>query len=146
MQTDFMKELGLVRGVNKGCYRRGEWVGDGPQDLSINPHNGEQIASVSTATLAQYNECIEAMEEERTRWVLTPAPIRGEIVRQIGEALRQKKEALGALITLEMGKIRSEGLGEVQEDIDICDMAVGMSRTIDGKVLPSERPGHFMIE
>lgn len=86
------------------------------------------------------------MEEERTRWVLTPAPIRGEIVRQIGEALRQKKEALGALITLEMGKIRSEGLGEVQEYIDICDMAVGMSRTIDGKVLPSERPGHFMIE
>ena len=86
------------------------------------------------------------MEEERTRWVLTPAPIRGEIVRQIGDALRQKKEALGALITLEMGKIRSEGLGEVQEYIDICDMAVGMSRTIDGKVLPSERPGHFMIE
>ena len=70
----------------------------------------------------------------------------GEIVRQIGDALRQKKDALGALCTLEMGKIRSEGLGEVQEFIDICDMAVGMSRTIDGKVLPSERPGHFMIE
>lgn len=77
---------------------------------------------------------------------MTPAPQRGEIVRQIGEALRQKKDALGALITLEMGKIRSEGLGEVQEFIDICDMAVGMSRTIDGKVLNSERPGHFMME
>jgi aldehyde dehydrogenase family 7 protein A1 len=86
------------------------------------------------------------MEEERVRWVTTPAPLRGEIVRQIGEALRAKKDALGALITLEMGKIRSEGLGEVQEYIDICDMAVGMSRTIDGKVLPSERPSHFMIE
>ena len=86
------------------------------------------------------------MEEERAKWVQTPAPLRGEIVRQIGEALRQKKEPLGALITLEMGKIKSEGLGEVQEFIDICDMAVGMSRTIDGKVLPSERPGHFMIE
>ena len=60
--------------------------------------------------------------------------------------MRQKKDALGALITLEMGKIRSEGLGEVQEFIDICDMAVGMSRTIDGKVFPSERPGHFMME
>lgn len=86
------------------------------------------------------------MEEERVRWVSTPAPLRGEIVRQIGEALRAKKDALGALITLEMGKIRSEGLGEVQEYIDICDMAVGMSRTIDGKVLPSESPSHFMIE
>lgn len=77
---------------------------------------------------------------------MLPAPQRGEIVRQIGEAVRQKKDALGALITLEMGKIRSEGLGEVQEFIDICDMAVGMSRTIDGKVLGSERPGHFMME
>jgi len=86
------------------------------------------------------------MEQERERWVKTPAPLRGEIVRQIGEALRQKKDALGALVTLEMGKIRSEGLGEVQEYIDICDMAVGMSRTIDGKVLNSERPGHFMME
>lgn len=86
------------------------------------------------------------MEEERVRWVSTPAPVRGEIVRQIGVALREKKEALGAVLTLEMGKIKSEGLGEVQEVIDICDMAVGMSRTIDGKVLPSERPGHFMVE
>ena len=67
-------------------------------------------------------------------------------MRQIGDALRQKKEALGKLLTLEMGKIVSEGLGEVQEYIDICDMAVGMSRTIDGKVLNSERPGHFMME
>lgn len=104
------------------------------------------IGQCATATIAQYNECVVAMEEERARWVMTPAPIRGEIVRQIGDALRQKKDALGALVTLEMGKIRSEGLGEVQEFIDICDMAVGMSRTIDGKVLPSERPGHFMIE
>lgn len=86
------------------------------------------------------------MEEERSRWVTTPMPVRGEIVRQIGDALRQKKEALGALLTLEMGKIRSEGLGEIQEFIDICDMAVGMSRTLEGKVLPSERPGHFMME
>ena len=75
-----------------------------------------------------------------------PAPVRGEIVRQIGEALRAKKEALGAVISLEMGKIKSEGLGEVQEVIDICDLATGMSRTIDGKVLPSERPDHFMME
>jgi len=76
----------------------------------------------------------------------TPAPQRGEIMRQIGVALREKKDALGAVISLEMGKIKSEGLGEVQEFIDICDLATGMSRTIDGKVLPSERPDHFMME
>lgn len=86
------------------------------------------------------------MESERVRWAKTPAPVRGEIVRQIGEAMRKKKEALGMLVSLEMGKIKSEGLGEVQEYIDICDMATGMSRTIEGKVLPSERPGHFMME
>lgn len=86
------------------------------------------------------------MESEKVKWAKTPAPIRGEIVRQIGEAMRKKKEALGMLISLEMGKIKSEGLGEVQEYIDICDMATGMSRTIEGKVLPSERPGHFMME
>jgi aldehyde dehydrogenase family 7 protein A1 len=72
--------------------------------------------------------------------------VRGEIVRQIGDAMRAKKEALGMLISLEMGKIKSEGLGEVQEFIDICDMATGLSRTIEGKILPSERPGHFMME
>lgn len=86
------------------------------------------------------------MEEERAKWVTMPMPQRGEIIRQIGDALRYKKDALGALLSLEMGKIRSEGLGEVQEFIDVCDMAVGMSRTVDGKVIPSERPGHFMIE
>lgn len=86
------------------------------------------------------------MATEKAKWQTTPAPVRGEIVRQIGDALRQKKTALGSLLSLEMGKIKSEGLGEVQEYIDICDMAVGMSRTIDGKVLNSERPGHFMME
>ena len=141
----FLKELGLNE-VNHGCYRRGEWVSDGPDAVSVNPHNGEKIAVVKTCSTKLYEECLAAMDEERARWILTPAPIRGEMVRQIGEALRKKKDALGALVTLEMGKIRSEGLGEVQEYIDICDMAVGLSRTIEGKVLPSERPGHYMIE
>jgi aldehyde dehydrogenase family 7 protein A1 len=95
---------------------------------------------------ADYEACIRAMEAEKARWMKTPAPVRGEVVRQIGEAFRRKKEALGLLISLEMGKIKSEGLGEVQEYIDICDMATGLSRTIEGKVLPSERPGHFMME
>ena len=86
------------------------------------------------------------MLAEKERWAKLPGPQRGEVVRQIGVALREKKDALGALTTLEMGKIRSEGLGEVQEYIDICDMATGMSRTIDGKVIPSERPEHWMME
>jgi aldehyde dehydrogenase family 7 protein A1 len=86
------------------------------------------------------------MDSEKARWMLTPMPQRGEIIRQIGDALRSKKSALGSLIALEMGKVKSEGDGEVQEYIDICDMAVGLSRTIEGKVIPSERPGHFMME
>ena len=134
----FLKDLGISASVvQKGVYRRGEWVGDGPIDKSFNPQDNSVIGQTATATLKQYNECIDAMEEERTRWVTTPMPVRGEIVRQIGDALREKKVLLGKLLTLEMGKIKSEGLGEVQEFIDICDMAVGMSRTLEGKVIPS---------
>jgi aldehyde dehydrogenase family 7 protein A1 len=78
--------------------------------------------------------------------MMLPSPARGEIVRQIGVALREKKDALGSLVALEMGKVKSEGDGEVQEYIDICDMAVGLSRTIEGKIINSERPGHMMME
>ena len=78
------------------------------------------------------------IEEAKAMWRNTPAPLRGEIVRQIGQALRDKKEPLGKLVTLEMGKIVPEGVGEVQEYIDICDLAVGLSRQINGKVIPSE--------
>ena len=79
-------------------------------------------------------------------WRAIPAPQRGEVVRQIGEKLREKKDALGALVSLEMGKILTEGLGEVQEMIDICDFAVGQSRFLSGPTLQSERPGHRMME
>ena len=95
---------------------------------------------------ADFDQCIEAMDEEQRRWRSMPMPERGEIVRQIGEELRVKKGALGSLISLEVGKIKTEGDGEVQEYIDICDMAVGMSRTIAGKVLPSERQDHMILE
>lgn len=81
-----------------------------------------------------------SLEADKARWQQLPMPVRGEIVRQIGDGLRKKKDALGSLLSLEVGKIKSEGDGEVQEFIDICDMAVGMSRTIGGKVIPSERP------
>ena len=93
-----------------------------------------------------YEDCVAAMQDEKARWMELPMPARGEIVRDIGEELRDKKDALGSLISLEMGKIKSEGDGEVQEYIDICDMACGMSRTIGGKTLASERPNHSMIE
>jgi aldehyde dehydrogenase family 7 protein A1 len=86
------------------------------------------------------------MVHAKAEWAKLPMPARGDIVRQIGESFRAKKEPLGRLISLEMGKILSEGLGEVQEVIDVCDMACGLSRTIGGSVLNSERPEHFMME
>lgn len=85
------------------------------------------------------------MEKGHKIWSSKPSPLRGEIVRQLGDELRAKKSALGKLISLEMGKIESEGLGEVQEAIDICDYATGLSRMLNGKIIPSERPGHFMM-
>ncbi|KAJ8574669.1 hypothetical protein ON010_g4545 [Phytophthora cinnamomi] len=91
-------------------------------------------------------QVLAAMDEAKPQWCDLPAPARGEIVRQIGEELRNKRDALGKLISLEMGKIYVEGVGEVQEAIDICDFAVGLSRTLNGSVIPSERPGHFMME
>ena len=141
----FLKELGLSE-TNLGCYRDGEWTAGGEEILSINPATNKPIARVKMGSKADYEACVKAMELEKLRWMKTPGPIRGEVVRQIGDAFRAKKEALGMLISLEMGKIKSEGMGEVQEYIDICDMATGLSRTIEGKVLPSERPGHFMME
>ncbi len=89
---------------------------------------------------------LQEMEPTRRRWADLPAPKRGEIVRDLGQILRENREQLGELVSLEMGKIRAEGIGEVQEAIDICDFAVGLSRTYAGSVIPSERPSHFMVE
>ena len=144
-QYPFLKELGLAED-NLGCYRDGKWVGNGPTHVAICPHNNLPLARVKLASEKDLEDTLRCMEAEKMKWQNTPGPVRGEIVRQIGVKMREKKEALGKLISLEMGKIYMEGLGEVQEYIDICDMATGMSRTIDGKVLPSERPGHFMME
>ena len=142
----FLKELGIGE-ENLGCYGDGVWKSNGGgEHISLNPHDNKQVAKTKLASLQDYEACITGMKTEQVRWMKLPAPQRGEIVRQIGDALREKKDALGAVISLEMGKIKSEGQGEVQEFIDICDMALGMSRTIDGKVLPSERPDHWMME
>lgn len=99
-----------------------------------------------TGTIANYNEAVTESNKAWNVWADLPAPQRGEIVRQIGNALRERKEDLGKLIALEMGKILSEGEGEVQEYIDICDYAVGLSRMLKGQVLPSERPNHVLLE
>jgi len=113
---------------------------------SVNPASGEVIARVRTATVDDYEAMIAAAREAFCAWRMTPAPRRGEAVRLIGDALRRHKDDLGSLVTLETGKIKAEGDGEVQEMIDIADFAVGQSRMMYGKTMHSERPGHRMYE
>ncbi|KAG0275405.1 Alpha-aminoadipic semialdehyde dehydrogenase [Linnemannia gamsii] len=130
---------------NKGVFN-GKWGGSGPVVDSINPADGSVIARVQTGTVQELDETLKKMEAIKVMWRETPAPKRGEIVRQMRDALNDKLEPLGALVSLEMGKILPEGKGEVQEYIDICDYALGLGRSLNGQVVPSERPGHFMIE
>lgn len=140
----FLKELGLEE-TNVGTFD-GTWHSNGPTVTSVNPATGEAIARIVTSSIDDYAKASKACRTAQAKWQEMTAPARGEIVRQIGEALRAKKSALGSLVSLEMGKIKSEGDGEVQEFIDICDYATGLSRMFAGQVLPSERPGHFMME
>ncbi|DBA03396.1 TPA: hypothetical protein N0F65_002804 [Lagenidium giganteum] len=140
----FLKDLGLQE-ENNGVYN-GQWFGNGEVYTSVNPADNQPIAKIRAGTVDDYRKTIKAMDKAKAHWADVPAPVRGEIVRQIGEELRAKKDPLGKLIALEMGKIYQEGLGEVQEAIDICDFAVGLSRTLNGSIIPSERPGHFMME
>jgi aldehyde dehydrogenase (NAD+) len=113
---------------------------------SSSPVDGGHIAQVSETTTAQYHEVIEAAQAAQAIWRDVPAPKRGEAVRIFGNKLREQKEALGMLVSYEMGKSYQEGLGEVQEMIDICDFAVGLSRQLTGLTIKSERPDHFMME
>jgi len=145
--TNILHSLGL------GATNPGTWYGAEPSEdpsavliESINPTTGEPIASVRSTTPAEYDEVIRRAQEAFLEWRTVPAPVRGNAVRLIGNALRDNVEALGSLVTLEMGKIRAEGIGEVQEMIDIADFAVGQSRMLYGKTMPSERPQHRMYE
>ncbi|XP_041105666.1 alpha-aminoadipic semialdehyde dehydrogenase-like [Polyodon spathula] len=140
----WLKELGLKE-ENDGVYN-GTWGGKGEVITSYCPANNEPIAKVRQATMQEYEESVKKAKDAWKVWADIPAPKRGEIVRQIGDALRKKSKVLGSLVSLEMGKIFVEGVGEVQEYIDVCDYAVGLSRMIGGPVLPSERPGHALIE
>ncbi|KAF8388717.1 hypothetical protein HHK36_025397 [Tetracentron sinense] len=144
-EYEFLKELGLGP-RNPGCYVNGAWKGNGPVFSSVNPANNQTIAEVTEASIQDYEEGMQACSEAEKIWMQIPAPKRGEIVRQIGDALRAKLQHLGRLVSLEMGKILPEGIGEVQEIIDMCDYAVGLSRQLNGSIIPSERPNHMMLE
>ncbi len=136
-----------IEPVNSGaCY--GEWLPEpsGPELTSYNPATEEPLAKVKTAGPADYECVVSRASEAFPDWRMMPAPKRGEIVREIADELRAHKAGLGALVSLEMGKILAEGLGEVQEMIDIADFAVGLSRQLYGLTMHSERPGHRMYE
>lgn len=136
--------LGIEK-VNYGAFN-GEWFGSGEKLQSISPINGEVLAEVVQATKEDYDKVFDKANEAFDTWRMMPAPKRGEIIRQMGLELRKYKDDLGALVTLEMGKILPEGKGEVQEMIDIADFAVGLSRQLYGLTMHSERPGHRMYE
>jgi len=142
---DFLKKLG-IEGVNAGTSTGRNYLESKNQITSYTPVDGKTIANVTTTTREQYEEVVQASQEAFKVWREMPAPQRGEIVRQIGDKLREFKEPLGKLVTYEMGKIYQEGLGEVQEMIDICDFAVGLSRQLYGLTMHSERPNHRMYE
>jgi aldehyde dehydrogenase (NAD+) len=136
-----------IRAVNSGaCY--GPWIENpaGARISSIDPSEGTSIAEVLMAAEEDYDEVVHAARQSFERWRMMPAPKRGLIVREIGDELRAVKNELGALVSMEMGKILQEGVGEVQEMIDVADFAVGLSRQLYGLTMPSERPGHRMYE
>jgi aldehyde dehydrogenase (NAD+) len=141
-----LKKLG-IEAVNKGASTGSEWLSTtGDETASYAPADGTLIARVANATIDDYEHLMNKAQEAYLKWRIVPAPKRGEVVRQIGEALRHHKEDLGLLVSLEMGKIYEEGLGEVQEMIDICEFAVGQSRLLNGATMHSERPFHRMYD
>lgn len=142
---DILNELG-VKALNHGSSTGKEFFGKGDIIDSYTPIDGQKIASVRATTREEYDQIIETSQKAFQEWRMVPAPKRGEIVRQFGNKLREKKDALGKLVSLEMGKSLQEGWGEVQEMIDICDFAVGLSRQLYGLTMHSERPLHRMYE
>ncbi len=142
-----LESLGLDQ-LNAGVCSAGHWhdTDGAPIITSTNPATGGNIASVQCATASDYEQVIAQAQDAFASWRMIPAPQRGDAVREIGNALRRHKDALGSLVTLEMGKIKSEGDGEVQEMIDIADFAVGQSRMLYGRTMHSERPLHRLYE
>jgi aldehyde dehydrogenase (NAD+) len=145
MFEDVLLRLGLAQ-INQGAFATSWLECHGPELISLNPATGQVLGRVVTATPEEYEAVMQAATDSFLRWRVLPPPQRGEIVRQIGLSLRQHKADLGLLVTLETGKILSEGQGEVQEMIDMCDYAVGLSRQLFGLTMASERPQHRMFE
>ena len=143
--NEALNQLGLKE-VNKGTSTGSNYFGSGEVISSFSPVDGALIGKVTTTTPEDYEKVMDKATAAFKEWRLIPAPQRGEIVRQFGEKLRELKEPLGKLVSYEMGKSYQEGLGEVQEMIDICDFAVGLSRQLHGLTMHSERPGHRMYE
>ncbi len=145
-KKELLQKLGLTT-INKGAYTGVNTINcTGSITSSISPIDNQEIAKVQNATIEDYNNIVLKAQHAFKIWREVPAPERGEIVRQIGLALRDSKEYLAKLVTLEMGKIYQEGLGEVQEMIDICDFAVGQSRLLNGITMHSERRNHRMFD
>jgi len=145
MDLSFLKKLG-IKDKNAGSWTGVESQNSGKYLKSHSPVDGKLIAEVSITNMEEYHHVIDKATEAFTSWRMVPAPKRGEIVRLYGEELRKHKEALGKLVSYEMGKSLQEGYGEVQEMIDICDFAVGLSRQLYGLTMHSERPLHRMYE
>ena len=143
--SEVLTALGIEE-INKGTSTGSDSFANGEIIASFSPVDGNLIAKVISTTPQDYEKTIQRAEEAFSQWRILPAPQRGEVVRQFGEKLRQLKEPLGKLVSYEMGKSLQEGLGEVQEMIDICDFAVGLSRQLHGLTMHSERPGHRMYE
>jgi aldehyde dehydrogenase (NAD+) len=144
-KDDIFSALG-VEDHNSGVFA-GEWLEATGEPIEVvNPTTGERLASVTMGSGDDYERVVANSVETFRRWRLLPAPKRGQYVRRLGDALRERIEPLGALVTLEMGKILPEGIGEVQEMVDICDFAVGLSRQLYGNTMASERPNHRMYE
>ncbi len=146
MEKDFLRKLGL-KAKNPGTWTGLNALKGSARSLnSFSPVDGALIGSVTITTAEQYEQVVAAAQEAFRHWREVPAPKRGEVVRQFGQILRQNKDALGRLVSYEMGKSLQEGWGEVQEMIDICDFAVGLSRQLYGLTMHSERPHHRMYE
>ena len=143
-----LRDLGIQAVNPGGSIGSGWWSAHstGPLLQSLNPATGETIAGVHPCSSDDYQHIVKQSGEAFERWRMVPAPKRGELVRLIGQALREKKDQLGTLVSLEVGKLKAEGDGEVQEMIDMADFAVGQSRMLYGATMPSERPAHRMSE
>lgn len=139
-----LAKLGIAE-HNLGGFH-GEWIGSGRNQDVVSPVDGATLATVANITKEEFDAVLARTHEAWKSWRLVPAPKRGEVVKELGDELRRNKEALAELVTLEMGKTLREGLGEVQEMIDICDLAVGLSRQLYGLTMPSERRMHRLQE